>query len=175
MKTIVISATLLLCVLVSGGCKRSCEEKGGPLSAEERSWFIEPAGDSVRYRHEGTATIVSQGTGPVLINEVMGHFEREEHCEWGYQAASQMVAEGVQVAVEHYGPGVESNLNSARINGLHFSDHPAQNGVVINGVTYDDVHVMPGDGNASVHDIIFSKTDGLIAYTRDGVRWLREP
>ncbi len=119
--------------------------------------------------------IVSQVPSLVMINEVMGHFEREEHCEWGYQAASQLVAEGMEVAVEHYGAGVEGNLNSARINGLHFSDYPAQDAVVINGVSYDDAQVMLGDSTAYVHDIVFSKSTGLIAYTRDGIRWLREP
>ena len=156
-------------------CKKPCAEKGGPLSQEERSWFVQPNGGTAVYILEGTSTTDTVAIGVFAIQNRMGHFYREEHCEWGYEAGTQLVAPGVIVEVEHYATGTEGNLNSARIFGMHFSDYTPQNGVSVNGATYDAAYVMPGNPDSQVHDIVFNKAHGLIAYTRSGQRWLRVP
>ena len=166
---------LMVLTMTASGCKKDCDPKGGVLSADELSWFVEPAGVAVQYRKEGTETIIDVVPVAVDLKWMKGDFEREEHCEWGYQTGSQLVAPGIPVEVEHYGIGIEGNLNSARVFGSHFSDHDPQNGLEVNGATYNGAYVLPGSASSSVHDIIFSKEAGLIAYTRDGERWLREP
>ncbi|HMC96181.1 MAG TPA: hypothetical protein VKG92_00865 [Flavobacteriales bacterium] len=166
----------LALAIAASGCRKDCEEKGGVLSADERSWFVEPAGGAVRYRLEGTDSIITVVPASVELKWNKGNFEREEHCEWGYQTGSQSVAPGILlVEVEHCGVGVEENLNSARIFGLHFSDYTPQDALEVNNATYNAVYVMPGSITSPVHDIVFSKEVGLIAYTHDGERWLREP
>ncbi|MBL7985505.1 MAG: hypothetical protein JNM91_10925 [Flavobacteriales bacterium] len=171
------TAMLVLGGLALSGCsKDDCDEKGGPLSADELSWFC-PEGAQATFKLMGADSTQVITTGPLNIVNVPGRRSVEEHCNWIFERGNQSLGVDVAVFVSHFGIGCESNENSASLgNGsfyTRFSELIAQDHLLLNGVEHNGVYVIPGAAYGPT-DIWYSRSEGLLAFTKNGERWTRQ-
>lgn len=169
---------VMLVGIVLAGCrnKEDCDAKGGPLSAEERTWFV--ATEQATFKLEGRDSTQVITPIPIQITIVRGSHSVEEHCDWTYESGDQPLGIDLGVYVAHYGIGCEENANSAALSNYYFNDRfselTAHDHVLINGVEHNGVYVAAGDAEHSLSDIWFSRSEGLLALTKGGERWIRQ-
>ncbi len=172
------AAMLLLSGFALAGCgKDDCDTKGGPLSADERSLLGAEAEQSTFKLTDADSTQLIT-TGTVQINIVRGSHSKEEHCNWIFETGGKSLGVDLAVYVAHYGVGCEENLNSAGLgNGwfhTRFIDVTAQDHLLLNGIEHNGVYVIAGDAANSLSDIWYSRSEGLLAFTKGDERWTKQ-
>ncbi len=146
------------------GCGKHCEEVPGDVSTAERAWIPYHAGQSVTFvRANGDTGVMMAG---MIESRWHNGGGSKGDCSKDYESLHQPLngidlPNGTELAIVH---SRETSNAPGYVCGRYMDDAPV-NGVVVNGITYDNVYITFD----SVY--YFTKSAGLIK----AGEWMKVP